>query len=59
MGWVQQTIGKEREVFGVIVAKSVSENLRYAASIVPKVDLFEYEVEFHLKPAHHLTTVSA
>jgi hypothetical protein len=59
MGWVQQTIGKEREVFGVIVAKSVSENLRYAASIVPKVHLFEYEVEFHLKPAHHLTTVSA
>ncbi|WP_083585901.1 endonuclease NucS domain-containing protein [Chelatococcus daeguensis] len=52
MGWVQQTIGKEREVFGVIVARSISENLRYAASIVPKVHLFEYEVEFHLKPAH-------
>ena len=41
MGWVQQTIGKGREVFGVIVAKSISEYLRYAASIVPNVHLFE------------------
>jgi endonuclease len=58
MGWVQQTIGKGREAFGVIVAKSISENLRYAASIVPKVHLFEYEVEFHLKPAHDLISAS-
>jgi len=58
MGWVQQTIGKGREVFGVIVAKSISENLRYAASIIPKVHLFEYEVEFHLKSAHDLTSAS-
>jgi endonuclease len=58
MGWVQQTIGKGREVSGVIVAKSISENLRYAASIVPKVHLFEYEVEFHLKPAHELSSAT-
>jgi hypothetical protein len=37
MGWVQQTIGKDREVIGVVVAKAISENLRYAASIMPKV----------------------
>jgi hypothetical protein len=55
MGWIRQTIGREREVCGVIVAKSISENLRYAASIVPKVFLYEYEVEFHLHPAHDLT----
>jgi endonuclease len=54
MGWVQQTIGKGREVSGIIVAKSINDNLRYAASIVPNVHLFEYEVEFHLKPAHDL-----
>jgi hypothetical protein len=58
MGWVQQTIGKGRQVFGVIVAKSISENLRYAASIVPNVYLYEYEVEFHLHPAHDLTSTS-
>jgi endonuclease len=55
MGRVGETIGKGREVFGVIVAKSISENLRYAASIVPKVYLYENEVTFDLKPAHHLT----
>jgi hypothetical protein len=52
MGWVRQTIGKDREVNGIIVAKEISDNLRYAVSVVPNVSLFEYEVEFHLKPAH-------
>jgi RecB family endonuclease NucS len=56
MGWVLQTIGRDREVFGIIVVKSISENLPYAASIVPNVRLFEYEVEFHLRPAHDLTS---
>jgi len=54
MGWVQQTIGKGRKVFGVIVAKTISENLRYAVSVVPNVYLYEYEVEFHLWPAHEV-----
>jgi hypothetical protein len=55
MGWVQQTIGKGRKVFGIIVARAISENLRYAASVVPNVYLYEYEVEFHLHPAHGLS----
>ena len=54
MGWVRQTIGRGKEVHGVIVAKEIGDNLRYAASVVPNVSLFEYEVEFHLKPAHQL-----
>jgi hypothetical protein len=54
MGWVKQTIGKDREVNGVIVAKEVGESLRYAVSVVPKVSLFEYEIEFHLKSANDL-----
>jgi endonuclease len=58
MGWIRQTIGRNRDVFGVIVAKSISENLRYAASIVPNIHLFEYEVDFHLRPAHDLTCAS-
>lgn len=54
MGWVKQTIGKDRDVRGVIVAKTITDNLRYAVSVFPNVSLFEYEVEFHLKPAHSL-----
>ena len=54
MGWVQQTIGRERKVSGVIVAKTISQNLRYAVSVVPNASLFEYQVEFHLRPAHDI-----
>jgi RecB family endonuclease NucS len=54
MGWVHQTIGKGREVNGVIVAKEIGDGLRYAVSVVPNVSLFEYEVEFHLKPVEEI-----
>jgi endonuclease len=50
MGWVKQTIGKENEVRGIIVAKKITENLRYAVTVIPNVSLFEYEVSFHLNP---------
>ncbi len=59
MGWARQTIGKDRGVHGIIVAKEISENLRYAVSVVPNVSLFEYEVEFHLKSIKQLGTVSS
>lgn len=54
MGWVRQTIGKDREIYGVIVSKVISDNLRYAVSVIPNISLFEYEVEFHLKAAHDI-----
>lgn len=50
IGWVQETIGKGKEVRGVIVAGVISENLRYAAAAFQKVSLFEYEVSFKLNP---------
>lgn len=52
MGWVKQTIGVGKKVYGVIVAKSINDRLRYAISVVPNVSLFEYEVEFRLKSAN-------
>ena len=48
MGWVKQTIGKGQQVRGVIVAKTIRENLRYAVTVIPNVSLFEYEVRFTL-----------
>lgn len=48
MGWVKQTIGKGKKVRGVIVAKSISDSLRYAVDVVPDVSLCEYEVSFKL-----------
>jgi hypothetical protein len=55
MGWVKQTIGRNVEVNGVIVAKEIGDSLRYAVSVIPKVSLFEYEVEFHLKSANDVS----
>lgn len=54
MGWLTHTIAKEKAVYGVIVARSINQRLRYAVSVIPNVSLFEYEVEFHLRPAHKL-----
>ena len=48
MGWVKHTIGKDQQVRGVILAKTISQNLRYAATVIPDVSLFEYEVRFTL-----------
>lgn len=52
MGWVKQHLAGEHGVKGVVVAQNISENLRYAASISPLVQLFEYEIDFKLKLAN-------
>lgn len=52
MGWIKQTIGQGTVVRGVVVAKVISENLRYCVAVVPNVSLFEYEVKFELKPVN-------
>lgn len=51
MGWVKQNIGKEKEVYGIVVAKTIGDNLHYAQAAIPNVSLLEYEVKFELNPA--------
>jgi hypothetical protein len=51
MGWVKQKIAMGSMVEGVIVAKAISQNLRYSIAVIPNVSLFEYEVKFELRPA--------
>jgi RecB family endonuclease NucS len=48
MGWIKKNLAKGKLVKGVIVAKSISSNLRHAIVAVPNVSLFEYEVAFTL-----------
>lgn len=54
MGWIKQTIGVEKNVSGVIVAKAISDNLKYACKMVSNIYLFEYEVSFSLNRAHEI-----
>lgn len=48
MGWVKKNLAHGKMVKGVIVAKSISSNLRHAVIAVPNVSLFEYQVSFSL-----------
>jgi hypothetical protein len=59
MGWVKNKMDKTKSVRGVIVAKSITDNLRYAASVIPNVDLYEYQVKFELKHRTDFETVLA
>ena len=48
MGWVKIHLAGDRQVRGVVVARSIDERLRYAACVMPNVVLLEYQVEFRL-----------
>ena len=50
MGWVQRHLANREPVSGVIVAQKVSEKLKYAVSIFPMISLFEYEINFTVRP---------
>ncbi|MSQ10787.1 MAG: DUF91 domain-containing protein, partial [Dehalococcoidia bacterium] len=51
MGWVRQNIGLGKQVRGVIIAQTIDDKLRYAASEIPAVQLLEYEVQFTIREA--------
>lgn len=50
MGWVKRHLCEQRNVYGVVVAASVGEKLKYAASQVPNVRLMEYDLSVTLQP---------
>lgn len=56
MGWVRANLAKGAPVFGVVVASSTSEKIKYAASEVPSILLMEYELSFALKISQKLCT---
>ncbi|MGH8544664.1 MAG: hypothetical protein ACREX3_13770 [Gammaproteobacteria bacterium] len=53
---MKSTIGRDRDIHGIIVAKVIDDRLRYAVSVIPNVDLMVYEVEFHLRSATTMTS---
>lgn len=48
MAWVQKNLSEERTVRGIIVASEISEDLKLAASLIPNVSLFRYELSFSI-----------
>ncbi len=55
MGWLNNEIGKNVNVNGVIVAKEITENLKYSVGALPNVTLFEYSVSFSLNSVEGYT----
>ena len=50
MSWVREKLADEKKVNGIIVAQSIDDRLRRSASMIPEVELFEYELQFELTP---------
>jgi hypothetical protein len=49
MAWVERNLADKRKVRGIIVARSISEDLRLATSRIKDVNLFEYRIKFEIE----------
>ena len=49
MGWLKENVSDISEVYGVLMAADLSDNLRYAASMAQNILLFEYQMQFTVK----------
>lgn len=54
MGWVKRNLADGKDVFGIIVAREISERLKYGVLVFPNVSLFEYEIKFKLNLAEKI-----
>ncbi|MGO9777323.1 MAG: endonuclease NucS domain-containing protein [Terracidiphilus sp.] len=58
MGWVAEHVGREtgKTVEGLIIARTVDQAASYALTLLPKVSMMTYEIEFRLKRWEGLRT---
>jgi hypothetical protein len=58
MGWVRVHLAAGKTVTGVIVANQIDEKLRYAAAVVPGIELLEYELGFSIRGVTPMTAAA-
>lgn len=46
MGWIKKHLAKDKSVRGMIIAREISEKLKYAASVAPNIEIKTYQVNF-------------
>jgi len=52
MGWVKKNLSEDSTpVYGIIIAKSISDKLKYAVSVAQNISLFEYIMRFDISKA--------
>lgn len=44
MGWVKSTLGKNNNVYGIIVSKTANDKLKYSKMMVPNISIYEYRL---------------
>ncbi len=49
MGWVKVNLANGQIVQGIIIAKSISEKLKFAVLCAPEVSLLEYTMQFNVR----------
>ena len=50
MGWIKENMDSRLPVRGIIVASEITEDIRLAASLIPSVRLYQYQLSFSVKP---------
>jgi endonuclease len=56
MAWIQKNQAElSQKVRGVIIARKISEDLILASSLMPNVEMFEYELSLSLKQVHPIS----
>jgi len=48
MGWVKKNLSNNDEVHGIIIAKPISDKLKYAVLVTKNISLFEYSIQFYI-----------
>lgn len=49
MGWVKKHLAQDKLVRGIIIAREISDKLKYATSVSPHIEMKTYEVNFTFK----------
>jgi len=50
LGWVHENLGKNKKVEGLLIARSASEELKYAVNALKNCKLLTYEIQFKFTP---------
>lgn len=50
IGWIQENLAKGKKVEGLLIARSASEELKYAVKALKNCKLFTYEIQFKFTP---------
>lgn len=58
VSWVKRHLAKGKKVRGIIIAKSISDKIRYALADLENIEAHEYNMNISLKAVPHIDTAT-